>query len=379
MPLQLPIEEVLSTAAAPPVERAQVLGRSRQDRPIHGYRFGSGPLRISLLAGSHADEPVGPELLRRLVSYLDELPITAHPLTAATWYIVPHVNPDGEAANRPWSGELVAAKDHRGEDDQGYDLAAYLEGVSREPPGDDMEWGYPEVSDDGELEDADELRPENLAVTRFLLGAGSPFHLHASLHSMAFAQGPWFLLEPDWVDRTEDMQRQLTERVEAMGYGLHDVDRQGEKGFRRIAPGFSTRPDSRAMAAYFIGRGEAETAALFQPSSMELVRSLGGDPLTLVSEMPLFLVPPPGNEPQPGGSDGPPNPAGGTEPRNRFLAWAQQRLRQLSPQDFRGEAEAYGIRPMPLRDQMRLQLAFLNAGLAAVTADELREQEDGED
>jgi hypothetical protein len=378
MPLQLPIEEVLSATTAPPAKRARILGHSRQNRPIHGYRFGSGPLRISLLAGSHADEPVGPELLRRLVTYLDGLPITAQPLTAASWYIVPHVNPDGEAANRPWSGELVPVTDHRGEPDQGYDLAAYLEGVSREPPGDDMEWGYPEVTGDGDMEDADELRPENLAVTRFLLAAGAPFHLHASLHSMAFAQGPWFLLEPDWVERTADLQEKLAERVEAMGYGLHDVDRQGEKGFRRIAAGFSTRPDSRAMAAYFIGRGEAETAALFQPSSMELVRSLGGDPLTLVSEMPLFLVPPPGGDRESANPDVPPSPAGGTEARNRFLAWAQRRLRQQSPESFRREAETHGIRPMPLSDQMRLQLAFLNAGLAAVAAEELREQDEEE-
>ena len=45
------------------------------------------------------------------------------------------------------------------------------------------------------------------------------------------------------------------------------------------------------MVAYFQERGEAETAALFRPSSMEYMRQLGGDPFTLVSEMPLFLRP----------------------------------------------------------------------------------------
>ncbi|MCB1036733.1 MAG: peptidase, partial [Acidobacteria bacterium] len=82
-----------------------------------------------------------------------------------------------------------------------------------------------------------------------------------------------------------DLRNKLTRTVSQMGFGLHDVDRKGEKGFHRIGPGFCTRPDSRAMAAFFIARGDAETAALFRPSSMELVRSLGGDPLTLVSEM----------------------------------------------------------------------------------------------
>ena len=57
----------------------------------------------------------------------------------------------------------------------------------------------------------------------------------------------------------------------------------------RLAPGFSTRPDSRAMAAHFRAQGDEATAALFRPSSMEAIRALGGDALTLVSEMPLFV------------------------------------------------------------------------------------------
>ena len=40
-----------------------------------------------------------------------------------------------------------------------------------------------------------------------------------------------------------------------------DVDRGGEKGFSRIDRGFTTRPDSRAMAAYFLARDDPETAA----------------------------------------------------------------------------------------------------------------------
>ncbi|MCB1036024.1 MAG: peptidase, partial [Acidobacteria bacterium] len=125
-------------------------------------------------------------------------------------------------------------------------------------------------------------------------------------------------------------------------------------------PGFCTRPDSRAMAAFFIARGDAETAALFRPSSMELVRSLGGDPLTLVSEMPLFLM----DSTPPGDPQAPPYPTG-TDGRLAFLAWARQRRQEVGDEAFREEARRFGIRPMPLRDQMRLQLAFLAEGLAA--------------
>ncbi|MCB1057285.1 MAG: peptidase [Acidobacteria bacterium] len=372
MPVELPIEEILAGEAreAPP-DRALEIGRSRQDRPIQGYRFGHGGCHVSLLAGSHADEPVGPALLRRLAGWLAHRPATAPELTEATWSLIPHVNPDGEAANAGWIGQTVALKDHTGTDDLGYELAAYLKHVVREAPGDDIEWGYPEVSDLGADDDLGAVRPENLAVARFL-AAGAPFALHASLHGMGFAEGPWFLLEPAWIERTEGLRAHLETLVGELGYALHDVDRHGEKGFRRIGPGYSTRPDSRAMAAYFIERGEAETAALFGPSSMELVRELGDDPLTLVSEMPLFLVPGATDEVAEGG---PPSPSG-TDGRRHFFAWAAERLRRVTPETFRFEAARAGIRPMPIRDQMRLQLAFVNQGLAAVAAASTGDEEE---
>jgi hypothetical protein len=118
------------------------------------------------------------------------------------------------------------------------------------------------------------------------------------------------------------------------------VDRGGEKGFRRIDEGFSTRPDSRSMIAWFEERGDPETAVKFRPSSMEYVRSLGGDPFTFVSEMPLFLRPLPD-----GDSGRPDDPV--------FRAWLERVA----------FGETAGVRGMPLRDQMRLQLAFLEEAL----------------
>jgi hypothetical protein len=100
------------------------------------------------------------------------------------------------------------------------------------------------------------------------------------------------------------------------------------------------------MIAFFEGRGEPEMAAKFRPSSMEYVRSLGGDPFTFVSEMPLFLRPLP-----PGDTGRPDDPA--------FRAWLE-RAALAGP-----EMEKGGVRGMPLRDQMRLQLAFLEEALQA--------------
>jgi len=96
---------------------------------------------------------------------------------------------------------------------------------------------------------------------------------------------------------------------------------------------------------------------------MEVARALGGDPLTIVSEMPLFLVesPPPGD----GVDEAVPLPVD-LESRKRFRAWAQKIARKQGDAALDRAAIEAGIRPMPIRDQMRLQLRFIEAALSAV-------------
>lgn len=344
----LPVEEILSpesfreSISLPP---GRVLGRSREGREIRGHVLGSGDLHVSLIGGCHADEPVGPAMLRRLISFLASRSPDDPLLAGITWYVVPHVNPDGEARNAVWSDVTWPALDHLGKDGRAYDLYLYLRHVVRELPGDDMEFGFPRGVDDAGA------RPENRAVAEFL-SEGAPFHLHASFHGISFTSGPWFLIEPAWIDRTAELREAIRRRVRSMGYQPFDVDRGGEKGFRRIDEGFTTRPDSRSMIAWFEARGDFATAAKFRPSSMEYVRALGGDPFTLVSEMPLFL------RPLEAGETGRPD-----DPRFRAFL---NRLAGRSAEEMRTEAERSGVRGMPLRDQMRLQLAFLDEALAVV-------------
>ncbi len=339
----LPIEDILS--ADPPLPSGRAIGLSREGREILAHVFGRGPLRVSLIGGCHADEPVGPAMLRRLAAFLSSR-LPGDPLLETfTWYVVPHVNPDGEARNAAWSEGTLAAVDHLGRQDQAYDLSLYLRNVVRERPGDDMEFDFPRDPDDAGA------RPENRAVAAFLAG-GAPFHLHASFHGMGFASGPWFLIEPAWIGRTAALRDALRDKVRAMGYRPFDVDRGGEKGFHRIDEGFTTRPDSRSMIAFFEERGDFATAAKFRPSSMEHVRSLGGDPFTMVSEMPLFL-----RTLEEGETGRPDDP--------RFRAFLD-RIAAKPPEEVRAEAGRSGVRGMPIRDQMRLQLAFLDEALAAL-------------
>ncbi|MCL7970536.1 MAG: peptidase [marine benthic group bacterium] len=319
------------------------IGRSREGRPVVALRFGTGPFRVSLVAGSHADEPVGPRLLRHLVRYLSSLDPADAMLMRYEWWIIPHLNPDGEERNRAWAAGMTEA----------FDLGQYLAGVVRELPGDDIEFGYPRGPDDGGA------RPENWAAWDWWRGAAGPFDLHASLHGMGFGAGPWHLLEGAWRDRCAALMRTCGAAVRALGYVLHDVERGGEKGFERIERGFCTRPDSRRMRAHFEALRDIETAGRFRPSSMETVRSLGGDPLTLVSEMPLFLTPGVGEE------LGPPDPAAEAW-RSRIEGWRARLAAGDDPRRISEEAGESGITPMPIGDQMRLQWRLVTAGIEQV-------------
>jgi len=341
-------DDILGSSAPEPP--GLELGRSREGRPILAHRFGSGSRRISLIGGCHADEPVGPRLLRGLASALAAAAPDDPLLRRFAWWIVPHVNPDGAARNAAWQHDGAAA----------YRFGGYLAGRVREPPGDDIEFGFPRGVDDRGA------RPEPAAVARWWATGAEPFALHATLHGMAFAAGPWFLVEPAWVDRTAGLREWCRRRTTELGYVLHDVERKGEKGFHRIERGFATRPSSIAMRDHFLGLGDSDTAARFRPSSMEHVRTLGGDPLTLVSEMPLFLLPGVGDEP------GPPDPAL-ERWRERIAGWgarlgADGEADENAIERIDAEALALGLRPMPVADQMRLQWAMLSAALATVSS-----------
>jgi hypothetical protein len=339
------IDDILDSPVKIPGE---TIGYSREGRPVQAAVLGQGSFKISLIGGCHADEPMGPRLLRKLFSFLVSLN-SDHPLLKNyQWWLVPHANPDGEAVNMKWYND----------DDTVFDLARYLEHVERELPGDDVEFGFPYGKD------KPGLRPENEAIYDFWLSAGTVFHMHASLHGMMVAAGPWFLMEREWIDRSQLLQSLCREEVFKMNYKLHDVDRKGEKGFHRISRGFCTRPDSKSMRAFFLEQNNREMAEKFFPSSMEAIRDLGGDPLTIVSEMPLFILP-----------DLPetmewPNPKW-DEWNNRLQQWKERiRSNRCIDKQIRKEIEASGIVPMPANDQMRLQWRFISAAIEQVETEE---------
>lgn len=326
-----------------PADVGTVIGHSREGRPVTAIQFGHGPIRVSLIAGCHADEPVGPRFLRHFVAYLSALDANHPLLRQFSWWIIPHANPDGERRNHAWYSDS----------DDEFDPLLFLEHHTREAPGDDMEFGFPHGPDDSGA------RPENRAIYEWWRAVELPFHLHATLHGCATAGGPWFLIEKSWWPRCGELAAACTGAVVAMNYRLHDVDRRGEKGFHRLAKGFCSRPDSAAMKDYFLAHGDTNTAAKFRPSSMETVRGFGGDPLCLVPEIPLFVTPGVGE------ILGPPDPAA-VRWKATIESW-QNGLRQgRDHAHIRREIAASGLRPVPVRDQMRLQWIFIASGLDTI-------------
>lgn len=330
--------------ATPSEVSGELIGTSREGRPIEAFRYGSGSKNISLIAGNHADEPVGPLLLRKLVTFLSHLSQDHYLLSKYNWWIVPHTNPDGESLNRAWYTD----------EDSETDLVRYLRYVVREAPGEDLEFGYP-------IQGAfPSLRPESEAVYTFWQEAKGSFDLHVSLHGMGSAYGAWFLIDEAWIGRTKDLRRECAERTRRLGFPLYDVDRFGEKGFRRIAEGFCTRPDAAQMRSYFLQQGDSATAEQFYPSSMESIRSLGGDCLTLVSEMPLFLFPKRVRTltwPDPYLN----------EWKEQFQSWKTQiMIEKTTMEQVRKEAMARGLKAMPWEAQLRLQWQLICSGMRAL-------------
>lgn len=334
----------------PDLAEFETIGESEEGRPIAGVRLGVGPRLVTLVAGAHADEPVGPETLRTLVleglaardwgaeaGGLEDL------LQRFTLRIVPHVDPDGEARNQGWI--------ERWSDDpveREATLGAYLHGRRREPPGRDVEFGYPS------------MRPENAAASAFLFGHG-PVALHASLHGMGFSEGALLLIEKTWIDAeaVRPLRDGFVEAAASEGLRLHDHDRGGEKGFHYGGPGFWATPEGAAMCAHFEAAGDPETAALFHRSSMEEAMAAGPDPvigrtpLCLVTELPLFHL---------GAAYGhvPGEPA-----LLRQLQDATPALLESVPEAV-PLLDALGLRPLPLATAVRLHLRVLDLGLVAV-------------
>ena len=247
------------------IAKFKCIGKSVEGRDIFAFTVGTGPKKVSLIAGSHADEPVGASTISLfLIETLKNRKALSSLFQHYTFYCIPFINPDGEVRNQAWL-EIWP------------DISAYITLASRELPGNDIEFGYPQ------------MRPENQAASKFWKSI-APLHLHISLHGMGFAEGAMLLIERHWSSRTQNLRDAFAKFASDLQIGLHVHNRKGEKGFFYIEDGFSTTPEAEAMKSHFLSLHDPQTASFFHNTSMEYIRSLGGDPLCLVTEIPLFKL-----------------------------------------------------------------------------------------
>lgn len=318
---------------------SQLLGESENGIAIYGFKMGSGKKVVSLIAGCHADEPVGPLHLNMLLKFLEDFSsddsIKSFLETYQLW-IVPDVNPDGALVNEKWWREGYLKESS---------LASYLKNRVRELPGRDVEFGYPA------------MRPENKAVSSWWISQLNDFEAgklqvisHVSLHGMGFSAGPWFLLEKAWDDanRLSLLKESLSESVLLRGFVPHDMERLGEKGFYRLGSGFCSRPDSLSMKKHFEEIENFAMAEKFEQSSMEYVRELFGDVFTCVSEMPLFILPDVGLE------LGPPDLASVLW-KTRISQWELELSLDVPDETINESAKKLGLKAMSLEAQLFYQ------------------------
>lgn len=373
--------------------RVLEIGRSRAGRPLWGVTLGGrvGALGmgqpgrlVTITAGAHADEPTGTlaalGLMERVIS--DRATNTGN-LSGWRFAMVPMANPDGTAENAAWFPLMDAGTGADG--DVPVDPRLYFANVRRDAPGDDVEFGYPlpggpqdDAPVEADLPPPPPLRPECGAIAAFFAEQtathGTPA-LHASLHAMAAAEGAWFLLGADTKRAAAGpLMTALAAHARDAGLPPHDSQRNGDKGFHRLGPGFATTPTGTAMRAHFRKAGDLATAAMFRASSMELAAALaaeagGAPPLALVTEIPLFTL-------------------GGTG--SRMALWGTAEAPPPSPtayESFRAEVPAaaaalaegdagaleiliskYALRPVSIPVHVNCQVATVLLGLEACAA-----------
>lgn len=323
-----------------PANVSHMIGHSEKGEPIYGFVFGEGPKTVSLVAGAHADEPVGPNTLYRLILTMLWSPRKFEELyNRFRFLIIPHVNPDGDAANAEWMVHWP-------------DVKAFMSGTKRELPGRDIEFGYPD------------MRPENRIASAFWKREG-PADLHISLHGMQFSEGFLLLINDEWEEQTRQWRMQFDRSMKEEGLAPHDHDRHGEKGFNYMGPGFSSTPKGSAMRRHFLEQGDRETADKFHHSSMEFHLGMNPAVLCMVTEFPLFLVE---------------HSATRGVPENYLklkASWTElgeyDGSKGNTPETMiRNLVERFNIRPLPLEKTMRLQLFVIQSGMDLIVRNQGR-------
>lgn len=164
------LRKIMSALADGEPERCElrVVGRSRAGEPLEMLTARGGPRSVLVMAGPHANEPVGAATLATLARY-----VLAHPEVreGLTWHLLLSSDPDGGRLNESWSCSWPVH------------LEECHRGLYRPAVGDQPECTFPVAGFSGQLPETravmtviDEVRPV-LSVGLHNADTGGAFYL----------------------------------------------------------------------------------------------------------------------------------------------------------------------------------------------------------
>ena len=229
--------------------RVDQIGNSRMREPLRVVSMGAGSRHVLVIAGAHANEPVGFHTMLALAGLLSEMPAFAD---GWTWHFLPVWDPDAASLNRWYTGQLTAWRYYRG---------FYRPAVGGQPG-----FTFP-VSSAGRV--FDRPLPETWAVMH-LIDRLHP-DLVLDLHNGEIDSRAWFILNRRWEGLAEGLRS-----VAARG-GLSMADTTSEYvGWESDGPGVFIEPET------------APYGQLSTPYGASLNQYLTRLTLSVTPEVPLF-------------------------------------------------------------------------------------------
>lgn len=244
----------------------EVIGKSREGRPISCLKIGDGDRNALLFAFPHPNEPIGSMTVEFLSRYLAENPEFTE-RTGFTWYLIKAIDPDGASLNEGW---------FKGE----FDPTKYAKHYYRPAPHEQMEWTFPIEYKRLKF---DSPPPETQALMRIIDETRPNFMF--SLHNAGFC-GVYYYITHD----IKEMFPGLVDIVKRESLPMHRGEPEAPY-IKELHPGIFQMFGIQENYDFYEKNGAENPQELIQcgtSSDDYLRRATDNRGFTLVCEMPYF-------------------------------------------------------------------------------------------
>lgn len=252
-------------ARYPDICTLRIIGYSKAGKPIIMTSVGDGPAPLLLFAFPHPNEPVGAMLTYFL---LEELMKEDELRAGRTWHIIPCIDPDGASLNEGWFKGPFSIRD-------------YARHYFRTKGEDQVEWSFPIEYKTLKYE---KYVPETKALMNAIAEI-KPLFMY-SLHNSSFG-GVYYYISKPLKEVYEALYRIPEERDLPLSLG------EPEMPYCQVySPAIFDMPRIKDAYDYYEKIGVADPAKHIHggASSRDFADGIS-EPLTLVTEVPLFLSP----------------------------------------------------------------------------------------